>query len=100
MKKCSTDKGAKASIRELSLQAHRDALDTLLAKAALGELSNGELLALLDKAGKYGIGVKTEISVENAQFASLVVEVALQHMPEENWGAFRSAVKSVLGGEE
>lgn len=94
--------GVKNRIRELSLTGHATVLANLLKKSqSTGEdkLTNGELIALLDKLGKYGVGTKTEISIENAHFAALVVEIALKHMPEESWDAFRAEVKGFLGDQ-
>lgn len=87
----------KNKIRELSINLHQRALVNLGNKLAGGKLTTSEELALVDKAGKYGVGIKTEISIENAHFAALVVEVALKHMPEENWDLFKAEVKGFLG---
>ena len=104
--------GVKNKIRDLSIAGHQKVLTTLLSRVDVPvcikcggkmpsdkSLTNSELVALSDKLGKYGVGIKTEISIENAHFAALVVEIALKHMPEESWDAFRAEVKGFLGDQ-
>jgi len=94
------NKGGRPSnqIREKSIKGHLQLLNIILKKAKNKELRDAEIIRLIDVLGKFGVGTKTEITVENAHFAALVVEIALEFIPEENWPEFQERVKILLGG--
>ena len=93
----------KSEIRDLSLTTHRKLLKKLIAKAdskaEKNQLSNADLIRLLDISGKYGVGSRVEIDIPNAHFASIVTQTALEFIHPDQWDNFKAKVKQVLGGD-
>lgn len=94
------NKGGRPSnqIREKSIKGHIKLLNLILKKAQNGELRDAEVIRLIEVLGRFGVGTKSEITVENAHFAALVVEIALEFIPEEDWPKFKDRVKILIGG--
>ena len=87
----------KSRIRELSVAGHATILTKLLQKAKEDQLETRDLIALVDKLGKYGVGQRTEIVIENAFFATLMVGIALKFIPEELHADFKKEVEEKFG---
>lgn len=103
--------GVKNKIRDLSIAGHQKVLTTLLSRVDVPvcikcggkmpsdkSLTNSELVALSDKLGKYGVGIKTEIEINNAALAQAVLTVMFKYCPEDMWQAAQSEIMAILDG--